>query len=151
MDPASTAALLLQVSQLALQSGTALYQFIRDAKDAKGHIADLRHELLSLSHACTLVRGQLGSLAKHYKVGEEDGEEGVSVWSSIENKLKSCNTTLQTLDKALEEFHNGGSNPITQGVRQFKLNLKQDQIIAMKGQIQSHTSALQVCLTVMDM
>ena len=151
MDPASIAGLLLQVSQLALQSGTALYQFIGDAKNAKGHIANLQHELFSLDHACKLVRSQLESLAKHYRFGVDDGEEGVSVWSSIENKMKSCNATLRTLDRALEGFHRGGSNFLTQGMRQLKLNLKQDQIIAMKGQIQSHTSALQVCLMVMDM
>jgi hypothetical protein len=151
MDPASIAGLLLQLSQLGLQSGTALYQFINDAKNANGHIANLKHELLSLDHACRLVCSQLESLAKHYRFSEDDGEEGVSVWTSIENKLKSCNATLRTLEKALEGFHRDGSNFVTQGVRQFKLNLKQDQIIAMKGQIQSHTSALQVCLMVMDM
>ena len=145
------AGLLLQVGQLALQSGTALYQFVGDTKNVNGQIANLRHELLSLNEACMLVRGQLESLAKHYNFSDEDGDEGVSVWSSIENKLKSCNKTLGTLDKALEGFHRGGSNFLTQGVRQFKLNLKQDQIIAMKGRIQSHTSALQVCLMVMDM
>lgn len=151
MDPASIAGLLLQVSQLALQSGTALYQFVTDAKNVNGHIEGLRQELLSLAHACDLVHGQLQSLAKHYRFCAEDDAEGASVWSSIENKLASCNTTLRTLERALAGFSHAGSNFVTQGLRQFKLNLKQDEIIAMKGQIQSHTSALQVCLLVMDM
>lgn len=151
MDPASIAGLLFQVTQLAIQSGSALYQFVGDAKNINGHVRNLKHELDSLADACNFVRGQLRAVAEYYKFCEEHGEDGASMWSSIESHLKSCKTTLRTLTKAVEKFNHNGSNLAMQGIRQFKLNLKQDQIIAMKGQIQSHTSALQLCLIVMDM
>ena len=150
MDPASIAGLFLQTSQLALQSGTALYQFIRDTRNVNAHVEDLARELKSLGDACELVHDQLRSVAKRYQFHEHD-QDGVSMWVSIKSELSSCKATLRTLESSLEGFRHGGLNIVTQGVRQFKLNLKQHEIIAMKGQIQSHTSALQVCLLVMDM
>jgi hypothetical protein len=151
MDPASIAGLFLQTSQLAFSSGTALYQFVQDAKKVNAHVEDLSNEFKSLGRTCRHVHGQLRSLAKHYDCHEQDGDDDVSLWSSIQSELAGCNATLQKLKGALEGFGHGGSNLFTQGLCQFKLNLKQHEIIAMKGRVQSHTSALQVCLLVMDM
>lgn len=149
MDPASIAGLFLQTSQLALQSGTALYQFIRDTRTVNAHIDDLASELKSLADTCRLVHHQLHSIARYYKC-YEDKREDASLWASIKEKLADCNTTLDTLQKALEGLQKGGSNVLAQGVRQFKLNLRQHEIINMKARVHSHTSSLQVCLLVMD-
>lgn len=151
MDPASIAGLILQVSQLALQSSTALYQFVRDAQNVNANIEDLISELCSLGDICKIVHGQLRTIARRYRCREEEDKEDISLWMSIQNTLNGCNVTRQILEDALGRLRYGGSNIVTQGLRQFRLNLKQHEINTMKARIQSHTSALQVCLLVMDM
>ena len=82
MDPASVARLLLQTSQLALQSGTALYHFTRDAQNVNGSVAELAIELNSLADACNTVREQLRSFASQYNCYDGDDDVHTSLWAS---------------------------------------------------------------------
>ena len=151
MDPLSLASLVLQTAQLALQAGIALRQFARNAQNVNANVNELAFEITALENACKIVHEQLSGLAKRYDCDDTGQQDQVSLWTSVKEQLESCNTTLHTLEFALMGVNKDTSNLVMQGLRQFKLNLKQPEIIAMKSRIQSHTSALQLCLLVMDM
>ena len=150
MDPVSLAGLGLQTLQLTLQSVGTLQQFIRDTRHVNATVRELAFEIRSLERACRVVHQQLQALAAEYEDSGKHGDAQPALWDSIQKELESCKKTLNTLRSALTTVRRDSSNFMQQGWRQLKLNMKQEEIAAMKGRIQSHTAALQVCLLVMD-
>ena len=150
MDPVSLTSLGLQTLQLAIQSGLALHQFVRETRNVNATVRELAFEIKSLGNACRVVHEQLQILAGQYELQENGENEQAPISASIQKELESCQKTLNTLRSSLVDVRGKTSNFVKQGWRQFKLNMKQDEIVAIKSRVQSHTSALQVCLLVMD-
>lgn len=150
MEPVSLAGLGLQTLQLTLQSAGTLQKFIRDTRNVNATVRELAFEIRSLERACRVVHQQLQALAAEYELSGSRADAQPALWDSIQKELESCKKTLNTLRGALANVRRDSSNVVQQGWRQLKLNMKQEEIAAMKGRIQSHTAALQVCLLVMD-
>lgn len=149
MDAVTLTSLGLKTLQLALQSGLTLYQFVQETRNVNATVRELAIEVKSLGNACRVVHEQLRMLAGEYELSHGNDKQS-PVSTSIQKELESCQKTLRTLRGSLVDVRGNATNFAKQGWRQLKLNMKQDEIFAMKSRIQSHTSALQVCLLVMD-
>lgn len=79
-----------------------------------------------------------------------DKAESLELWRSVNGSLLNTRATVDRLDEALEDIRENKTNFAKQAVRQFKLNLKQDEINAIRAQFRTHISALQMTLLMMS-
>ena len=161
MDPVSAthiAANALSVAKGAWDIGNALYKFIKDARSIDSTARAFAGETRALAAACNVVSTRLEAIVK-----ERDAELGPNdsgsnqhnpLWACLDSQIIECRETVSQLQVTVEcaqQDSTKGTTFLGQATRQFKLDMKSNEIAELRTRIQSHTSSLQLILQAVAM
>lgn len=70
------------------------------------------------------------------------------VWSSIEKAVQDSRHSVEALDSLIQDVGTvaATTNPFKKMLKQLKLDLNTDHIVAVKGRIHTHSTCLQTAL-----
>ena len=149
MDPISPFAILSAVNSVggvAFNLSTKLYSFIKATKVVDKSVEALYHEVKGLENILNTVRTTLTRTERNQ--AEDSALLGDSAWTSIENAVEDCRLTVEALDRLVQDVGTvaATTNPFKKILKQLKLNLNTDQLVAVKGRIHTHSTCLQLAL-----
>jgi len=147
MDPLSIATAVGGTSKAALALSTTLYAFVEATKNIDQSVKSLYDEVNSLTRTLDAIGGSIASPS--LAVGDE-ASQNPELWQSVEGSLADCRNTIEKLNASLSGIKNSGSNVASQMLRTFKLNFKEDELRKLKAEIQTHNTALQLALQMIN-
>lgn len=128
---------------------------VRDARNGSSSVSALIAEIEGLANACELIGTGLEGIKDQYdtvprpeRIGISPQQRELSV--RLEEQVDNCKEALESLQKATHKT--GQSQSIVSQVwQQFKLNMKEDRILAMRERIRGHVLGLQLILQMLNM
>lgn len=146
MDPLSTAAAVLAVSQAVGSVSQNLYTFITSAKSVDDSVKDLHNEVKSLAAVLEAIEHAL----KQPIVTEarEYTSLASGVWTSLNHAIIDSQHTVKALGAILQGLGDAekASNSFRKVIKQIKLKFKASDISSVKDRIHTHTISLQLAL-----
>jgi len=148
MDPLSAGATAIAV---ATQVSTTLYTFVQDAKCIDESLASFLAETNNLKRSITAVEGSLQGLVLPLSQASND-EQMHELCSSVDDSLQDCGKTCEELNSVLLGIRGNShsQNPLRQPLKAVRLNMNSDNIVRLRDQINSHNSALQLSLQMIN-
>jgi len=127
-----------------------LTNFIKDTRQVDQSVKSLLVEFTTLGTALKAVQAGLAEPAIQNAERRAEKVESLDLWQSVAGSLISTRATVDKLDEALEDIRGEKSNFAKQAIKQMKLNLKSSEIVALRSQCQTHTTALQMALLMIN-
>jgi hypothetical protein len=147
MEPVSILASVSAASGAALALSTALFTFVQATRNVDQSVRSLYDEVTGLNRTLDAISSCLENARIQESVHTEQNKK---LWKSVTASLGGCRVTVDSLCQTLQGVKKPGSNVATQTLRTFKLNWKEDHIRNLRSQIQSHNTALQLALQMIN-
>ena len=148
ISPVSLVGLVASLGQGVYTVSTKLYTFINNAEVVDHTLKSLRTEVESLK---IVLDGIKTAMDEILEVGiDVSSPASRGVWQSLGNGLEDCRIIVEAFGKVLEKIspEANTSKTMKKVWKQIKLNMGTDEISAVKSQIRTHTSSLQLSLQV---
>ena len=142
MDPLSIITSAVAVSKVVWNCSSVLCVFIDNVSAVDQNITALYNETESLRRTLASITTTLQSpsLKKHEKL---------PLWADVDECLAECKKTHQSFSQKLETIRPAEATSnhfLKNAVQVFRMQFKEDDIRTLRGQIQSHSSAMQMIL-----
>lgn len=147
MDPISIIVSATAVSKAAFALSTTLYTFVEATRNGAQSVQSLYDEVAALTRTLDAMSGSLNRLPT---ATLEEGNANYELWKSVKSSLTECLNTVEQFHSALSGLHNSGSNLASQTLRAFKLNFKEPRLNIRRTQVQTHNTALQLGLQMIN-
>jgi hypothetical protein len=147
MEPVSILTSVSAASRAALALSTALFTFVQATRNVDQSVRALYDEVTGLNRTLDAISSCLENASIQESVHTEQNKE---LWKSVTASLGDCRVTVDSMCQTLQGVKKRGSNVAAQALRTFKLNWKEDQIGTLRSQIQSHNTALQLALQMIN-
>jgi hypothetical protein len=148
MDPVSILTSVSAASRVALALSTTLFVFVQATRDVDQSVRALYDEVTGL----TLTIDAISSSLKSTDIGKgKQPEQNQGLWQSVIASLDHCRSAVRKMCQTLQGIKKSSSTVAGQALRVFKLNWKQDQIKTLRSQIQTHNTALQLALQMINL
>ncbi|KAI0812142.1 hypothetical protein GGR55DRAFT_613714 [Xylaria sp. FL0064] len=135
-DPLSIASGALAVITAAKKTGDAIYNFIRDCKEARTDLSQITRELSELSLILELIKDENAAATK--------GCLPDALQTQVQAMLTSCTTTVQQVDKTLAKCR-GKSGPLRWTM------VEKDKAMTLKGSLEAFKSGLSLALETVNL
>ncbi|KAI1350355.1 hypothetical protein F5Y01DRAFT_160206 [Xylaria sp. FL0043] len=135
-DPLSIASGALAVITAAKKAGDAIYNFIRDCKEARADLSQITRELSELSLILELIKDENAAATKDCLPD--------ALQTQVQAMLTSCATTVQQIDKTLAKCR-GKSGPLRWTM------VEKDKVMALKGSLEAFKSGLSLALETVNL
>jgi hypothetical protein len=150
-DPLSICASVITVAGLVCQSAISLISFIEGAIHIDQSVLALQDEFNSLKNVASAIAETVSSPSIRDQAWLDDDAQ--KVFNLLEGSLKGCSDNLQCFKTALIEVKSSRftAKALRQPITQIKLDMKSRQIMLLRGQIASHSSAMQLGLQIINL
>jgi hypothetical protein len=147
MDPVTILSLITgaaSVGKLLFQSGEALYRFIEQTRDVDQSVRALHRETAGLGQTITAIRDALQQpLIKDHQAITQDYS---LVWRTLDTSMLDCEDTAKTMKLKFQSAQPSRTSILSKAWRQYKLNIREDEVKDIRSQIHTHGSRLQLSL-----
>jgi hypothetical protein len=147
MNPISILSSVSAASRVTLALSTTLFTFVQATRD-------VNHSVRALYDEVTSLIGTLDAISSSIKTTDtgkgKQPEQNPELWRSVITSLDHCRGSVDNMYKTLQGVQKPSSNIAGQALRAFKLNWKDDQIRTLRSQIQTHNTALQLALQMIN-
>jgi Fungal N-terminal domain of STAND proteins len=147
MEPISILTSVSAASRAALALSTTLFTFVQATRNVDQSVRALYDEVTGLNRTLDAINSSLTTARIDKSTHAEQNHE---LWKSVIASLGDCRATVDSMCQTLQGVQQCGSNVAAQALRVFKLNWKEDQIRSLRFQIQSHNTALQLALQMIN-
>ncbi|KAI0434439.1 hypothetical protein F5Y09DRAFT_252670 [Xylaria sp. FL1042] len=135
-DPLSIASGALTVITVAKQTGDAIYNFIRDCREARADLSRITRDLSELSLILELIRDENAAVTKRCLPD--------TLQTQVQAMLTSCISTVQEIEKTLTKCR-GKSGPLRWTM------LEKDKVMTLKGSLEAFKSGLSLALETINL
>ena len=152
MDPitiASTAGVVAKTAKSAWDIGETLYTFTQNTRTVDETIRALQSEIKSFGDACSLLQSVLGGLKDADKMGI--AAPGENFWDNLERATQEYERTVDQLRVVVKDLNGKKEHFALQGWKQLKLNMRRDEIAAIRDRIRSHLSSVQMVVGTLNL
>jgi hypothetical protein len=128
-----------------------LYTFVDDARSVDDSISSLCKEIMGLSRVLEAVSQ---AWKQNPLLVAAQVNTGGSLWISVRASLDDCKSTLEKLEKKIDEVQKSsflGRGFLRKPTMSIKLNMKMRDITMFKQQVHSYNSAMQSALQMINM
>jgi Fungal N-terminal domain of STAND proteins len=147
MEPVSILTSVSAASRAALALSTALFTFVQATRNINQSVRALYDEVTGLNRTLDAISSCLENASIQESIHTDQNKD---LWTSVMASLGDCRVTVDNMCQTLQGVKQPGSNVAAQALRTFKLNWKEDQIRTLRSQIQSHNTALQLALQMIN-
>ena len=105
-------------------------------------VTQLQEKVRSLEDACDLLQTVLNGLSQAVKEQVEP-DEG-QIWADLWRVMTECGKTMDKLGSAIKKLRGGKQNIFKQSWTQVRLNVKKDDILAIRQRVASHMASVQL-------
>ena len=154
MDPFSIAAGSASLATLCVQCSSFLYSFYEGTRKVDATILDFSDEL----HQLAQVLDALSTNFKHPRtlavIHSAQRECDDKLWRNVDQLLRKCRGSMEMLKAIVERLNRdtgGMGGFLRRPIKQLRLRLQNDDIVALRGQIQSHHLMMQITLQSISM
>ena len=140
---------VLTVISYGHQVGEAIYAFIEQTKVVDQTAKALQSEVRSFSDACDTVRVFLEALSKDDRKRIESNDSEFLV--KLRKAMGEYERSVIDLGGSIADILEKKSNFLKQGWRTYKLNNKRQDISDLRSRIASHSSSVQMTLTILTL
>ncbi|KAL9114410.1 MAG: hypothetical protein Q9227_001491 [Pyrenula ochraceoflavens] len=149
-DPFSIIGFVSAAVKLSFDTGTTLYRFIQATQDVDQTVRDLYSEIIGVAKSLKSLEGALDTTAVRAIPSQIGDKKTQDLWISVKSSVADCTRTVHHLHRKLVDCRPEGGNLLQQWIRQFKLNLKSDDIATLRAQLQTHKTTLHTSLLMID-
>ncbi|KAI1362892.1 hypothetical protein F5Y08DRAFT_258202 [Xylaria arbuscula] len=135
-DPLSIASGSLAVITATKQTVTVIYKFIRDCKEARADLSQIRGELSELTLILELIKDEDASSTKDCLPS--------ALQSQVQSMLTSCTSSAQEIEKTLAKCR-GKSGPLLWGLAE------KEKVAGLKIQLEAFKSGLSLALETINL
>jgi hypothetical protein len=154
MDPVSVCSTALSAIKAVFGVSTTLYAFVQDTKQVDHALAAFFAETTNLKTSITAIESGLKNpLLLQFTQSTAPDDQIYELCISIDDALQDCRRTCDELDivlRGIRGTHNDPRNPFRQALKAVKLNMDSESIVQLRAQINSHTSAMQLALQMIN-
>ena len=151
MDPLSIAAGATGLATLCFQCSKAMYQLYDSTQMVDVNITSFCDEVDTLAR----VLGDLSNSFDHPRIlavvesarQEYDGR----LWANVDTLISKCRRSMESLNVILQKINKDSGSVFNKPIKQFRLRFRTDDIIRLRGQIQSHKLMMQITLQSISM
>lgn len=152
MDPitiAHTAGLVAKTAKLAWDVGETPYTFTQNTRVVDETIRALQSEIKSFDDACYLLQAVLSGLkdADKARVAAPDKH----FWANLDRATQEYGHTVDQLGGLVKDLDSGKENFARQGWKQLKLNMRMDDIAAIRARVCSHLLGVQMIVATLNL
>jgi hypothetical protein len=150
-DPLSICASVAAAAKVVCQSAIFLNSFIEGPIHIDQSVLALQDEFNSLKNVALAIAETVSSPSIRDQPWLDDNVQ--TVFNLLEGSLKGCSDNLQRFKTALIEVKSSRFTVkvLRQPITQIKLDMKSSQIMLLRGQIASHSSAMQLGLQTINL
>jgi hypothetical protein len=153
MDPVTILSLVVgstAIGKLLFQSAESLQRFIEQTRDVDQSIRNLQMETAGLSRTLKAISDALDQPAiKNHRTIVQDY---VIVWESLDGSVHDCGSTATAMQIRLEGLQSSMKLLLFSQVRkQYRLGFKEEEIKALRYQIQTHSTRLHLSLLMINL
>jgi hypothetical protein len=152
MDPITILSLAsgsAAIGKLLFQSAESLWKFIEQARGVDQSIRDLERETAELSHTLKAISDALNqpTIKNHHTIVQDYA----MVWEVLEGSVHDCEGTATTMQLKLQGVQSAKRPSfLSQVWKQRRLSLKEEEIGALRSQIQTHSIGLNLSLLMIN-
>ena len=145
----ATAGTIAKTAQAAWDIGQALYGFVQNAKSVDGAVRALQAEVKSFGDACDMVQSVLRGLtdADRAKIEDQDGD----FCAKLERAIEEYGLSVVELGEAIQPMDGSSTGMFRKGLKQIKLDMKKEEIDAIRRRIASHVSSVQMSFATLNL
>ena len=151
MDPLSIAAGSAGLFTLCVQCSTILYQFFEDNKKVDANVTTFCDEVDNLAQVLDALSTTLRHPRTLAAVESSRQEYDGKLWVNVDRLLDKCRASMESLRKLLQRLNRDSGGFLRKPLKQLRLRLQSDDILQLRGQIQSHTLMMQITLQSINM
>ena len=145
MDPVSITASALTILQILKKVSGSPVGFIRDAGCVNQTLEELRSDLNTLSDLVYNIQCLFETASFLAAIRESHTDQKVNLVDPLGRALQNCARGVQHLADILEELDSSDvGGRIRQGVLQFRLNKRMDDIIRIRETFLDHKASIQL-------
>lgn len=151
MDPFSIAAGSAALAALCVQCSTSLYDFYGSTQKVDASVTAFCEEVDSLAQ----VLDALSTTFKYPRtlavIKSAHQEYDGKLWANVDKLLGRCRRSMETLKEILSKLNRDTGGILRKPMKQLRLRLQSADIVALRGQIQSHNLMMQITLQSISM
>lgn len=155
MDPISIAASATSLAAFAFSAGRGVYDYIDGIRNVDSTLLQLKSEVDALISGLQSIAARFRSKNVVEFLGNAGfyNPQSLKLLVSVNPLLGDCRKTLKSLDGLLDTVRGvaGKTGIMKRSKRAFKLDLASKDVEAIRHQIRSYTSAIQVTLQMVAM
>lgn len=144
MDPLSIATAAFSVAKVLFEVSTKIYEFTEATKNVDKSVLSLQRQVSGIAGILKTIASTLERPC--FKELASDHEE---LWAQIDNAITSCNSTARELESSLADVTAPGG-AFKQAWRQFKLDLRQEDVDKLMTEMKTHSVNLQLALGIIN-
>jgi hypothetical protein len=150
MDPVTIITSVSAISKAAVGISTTLSTFIDATQNVDQSIQAIYDGITALNRTLNAIRSTLES--SHVAIGASSTQEQDSgLWAAVVEALDDCRVTVEKFKASLTGLEHKGSNDAVQALRAFKLQHREEELKTFRAQVQTHNTALQLVLQMINM
>jgi hypothetical protein len=152
MDPVTILSLAsgsAAIGKLLFQNAESLWKFIEQDRDVVQPIRDLERETAELSHTLKAISDALDQpmIKNHHTIIQDYA----IVWEVLECSVHNCEGTATTMQLKLQGVRSAKRPSfLSQIWKQHQVDLKEEDILTLRSQIQTHSIGLNLSLLMIN-